>query len=81
MRISLVRCCHTIIVSLAETSNLSAITSADVSHNTFGTEPDRENDRVRGSYISGLTAKDMTRLDTFESGVRLPWLAAKQYGS
>ena len=49
--------------------NPLAIISASSSHETFQTEPNEENDCVRGSYVSGLTAMDMVLLDRFESGV------------
>jgi hypothetical protein len=46
--------------------------SAEVSHKHFKTDPDAEHDLVRGSFVSGLTAADMARIDIFESQVGFP---------
>jgi hypothetical protein len=43
--------------------------SAEVSHKRFKTDSDAERDLVRGTFVSGLTAADMRRIDIFESEV------------
>lgn len=50
-------------------AHFPAIIRADLSHETFNTPPDPTNDRVQGSYVSGLTTKDVARLDRFESNL------------
>ncbi|KIM33646.1 hypothetical protein M408DRAFT_326310 [Serendipita vermifera MAFF 305830] len=50
-------------------ADFPAIISSTQSHETFQTEPTEEGDRVRGSYVSGLTAMDIFFLDRFESGL------------
>jgi len=50
-----------------------AMVNAEVSHKHFKTDADAEHDLVRGSFVSGLTAADMARIDIFESEVGFPY--------